>query len=433
MNNSAPIVLPPIPALSGTLQLPGSKSISNRLLLLAALADGTTRIEGLLKADDTAVMLTALEQLGVPITETSDAIEVHGRGAPFAEPRDRLTLQLGLAGTAFRSLTAALTLGHGCFDLDGVARMRERPIGDLVAALTPLGAKIEYRSSDGYPPLTIRAQGLRGGTTSIRGNVSSQFLTALLLTAPYAENPVSIAVEGELISKPYVQITLQLMRAFGVEIRHDDYQNFDVPCQRYRSPGHWRVEGDASSASYFLAAGAIAGPGLTIDGLGSEALQGDVAFADVLSAMGARVDVGAAEIRVRPPADGQLRAFDLDLNHIPDAAMTAAVLALFADGPSTLRNIGSWRVKETDRLHAMATELRKVGARVEEFDDALQVQPPATLNTNSIATYGDHRMAMCFSLIALAGIPITIEDPACVGKTFPTFFETFTALSRRNL
>lgn len=438
MSYPAALTLPATPHLSGEIALPGSKSISNRVLLLAALAEGQTRINNLLEADDTRVMLEALNRLGTTVEADGAAWIVHGQGGPFtpdlmANPEQPLSLNLGLAGTAYRPLTAALTLGRGEFLLDGIERMRERPIGDLVDALVPLGATIRYAGQPGYPPLAVTGTGLRGGHTRIRGDISSQFLTALLLAAPGAQHPVTVDIKGDLVSRPYIDITLTLMQRFGIQVTHDNYQRFEVPSARYQSPGQWFVEGDASSASYFLAAGAIAGPGVSILGLGSAAIQGDVAFIEVLRAMGAEVTLEPNRLTARPPASGQLRAVDLDLNHIPDAAMTAAVLALFADGTTHIRNIGNWRVKETDRLAAMATELRKVGARVTEHADAISITPNKSLQHASIATYGDHRMAMCFSLVALAGIPVTIEDPGCVAKTFPDYFETFDALSRRNL
>jgi 3-phosphoshikimate 1-carboxyvinyltransferase len=323
-------------------------------------------------------------------------------------------LDLGLAGTALRPLTAALTLGSGEFVLDGTARMRERPVGDLVDALLPLGADIRYLGAAGYPPLAVTGRGLRGGVTRIRGNVSSQFLTSLLLAAPLAEGPVTVEVIGEQVSTPYLDITVALMRRFGADVRHEDHRRFEVLPGGYLSPGRYLVEGDASSASYFLAAGAVRGPGVTVYGLGADSVQGDLAFLDVLRAMGARVDCGAEQIRVQPPATGVLRALDVDLNHIPDAAMTLAVLALFADGTTTIRNIGNWRVKETDRLAAMACELRKVGAKVEEGADFLSVTPPRHWRAGTIDTYGDHRMAMCFALVTLAGVPVSIRDPGCV-------------------
>ncbi len=420
--------LEPIHQITGDLKLPGSKSISNRALLLAALAEGATRLENLLDSEDTRYMLAALDQLGVPVVRHGDIWTVAGQGGPLVRKDTHHELFLGLAGTAFRPLTAALTLGRGTFVLDGTQRMRERPVGDLVDALRQLGASIRYLGAEGYPPLAVAGTGLAGGAASIRGNVSSQFLTSLLLSAPLAKAPVRVTVIGEQVSKPYLEITLHMMGQFGAQVRHQNYQNFDVSPGGYRTPGNYLVEGDASSASYFLAAGAIRGPGVTVYGIGKSSVQGDVAFVDVLASMGASVTKHVDCIRITP-GEHPLKAVDVDLNHIPDAAMTLAVLALFAEGTTSIRNIGNWRVKETDRLHAMTTELRKVGARVDEGKDYLRVTPPDRFTSAEIETYGDHRMAMCFSLVPLAGVPVTIVDPDCVGKTFPDYFERFQSLA----
>ncbi len=419
--------LPPAARAAGTIRLPGSKSISNRTLLLAALADGETSLRGVLEADDTARMLDALRTLGVAWTRTGGG-EYTVRGAGGTFPVREAELFLGNAGTAFRPLTAALALARGTYRLAGVPRMHERPIGDLVDALRALGAEIGYLGREGYPPLQIRppARAL-GDATTVRGDVSSQFLSALLMALPLAGKPMAVQVAGELVSKPYVEITLDLMRRFGVALEREGWSRFALPAgARYRSPVRLDVEGDASSASYFLAAGAIGGGPVRVEGIDDTSIQGDVRFVEVLRAMGAEVAFGAGwiEVRGRPP----LRPIDADLNHIPDAAMTAAVLALFADGPSTIRNVASWRVKETDRLAAMATELRKVGARVEEGADFLRIEPPATLVPATIDTYDDHRMAMCFSLVALGRVAVRINDPECVAKTFPDYFQAFAGL-----
>lgn len=424
--------LEPIEHLSGTLALPGSKSISNRALLLAALARGETRLDNLLRSEDTDYMISALTTLGVDVTPAGDVCLVHGCAGPLVTEPGRWELYLGLAGTALRPLTAALTLGRGTFVLDGSARMRERPVADLVDALTPLGANIRYLGKPGFPPLEITASGLAGGTTWIRGSISSQFLTSVLMAAPLASGPVTMKLRDELVSKPYLDITLHLMRQFGARVEHSSYQEFTVEPGPYVSPGEMLVEGDASSASYFLAAAAIRGPGVRVTGIGADSVQGDVAFLDVLRAMGARVQRSATDILVRPPQSGVLKPVDLDLNHIPDAAMTAATLALFCDGASTIRNIGNWRVKETDRLDAMARELSRVGAAVECGPDWLRITPPGSWHETAVDTYGDHRMAMCLSLVALAGVAITIRDPDCVAKTFPDYFQRFQALARRN-
>lgn len=419
--------LPPKAHLSGEISLPGSKSISNRALLLAALANGNTRLHNLLASDDTHYMLQALQQLGIIVTgEPPQEVQVTGQAGPLVTDGRTAELFLGLAGTAIRPLAAALNLGNGEFILDGTARMRERPINHLVDALGLLGANIQYQGADGYPPIAIQASGLSGGTTKIDGTISSQFLSSLLLAAPYASADVNIEIVGELVSQPYVDITLNLMQRFGITVDNQSYQRFVVPQGIYQSPGEFLVEGDASSASYFLAAGAISGPGMRIRGLGANSIQGDIAFVEVLRSMGAQVDIAADYIEVKP---GKLRGIDADLNHIPDAAMTVAVLALFAEGTTHIRNIYNWRVKETDRLSAMATELRKLGADVVESDDAISITPPVTLQSAQIGTYGDHRMAMCFSLASLAGVQIALEDPACVGKTFPTYFEEFARLA----
>jgi 3-phosphoshikimate 1-carboxyvinyltransferase len=408
--------LKPARGARGTLRLPGSKSISNRVLLLAALASGETEIQGLLDADDTRVMREALATLGVGFA----GAKVKGVGGPF--PVKQAELFLGNAGTAFRPLTAALAFSGGDYRLSGVPRMHERPIGDLVEALRGIGARIEYAGRDGYPPLRILPGAISvAGPVKVRGDVSSQFLTALLMALPLAGRGSVIEVAGELISRPYVEITLNVMRRFGVAVARSDWRSFAVPAARYESPGTIMVEGDASSASYFLAAGALGGGPVRVQGVGRDSTQGDLRFAEVLERMGARVAFGPDWIEAsgKPP----LRAIDMDLNHIPDAAMTAAVLALFADGPSALRNIASWRVKETDRLAAMATELRKLGARVEEGADYLSIVPGKLRPGVKIDTYDDHRMAMSFALVALGGVPVVINDAGCVAKTFPEYFD----------
>lgn len=418
--------LPPAGRAAGVVTLPGSKSISNRTLLLSALAEGATEIAGLLDADDTARMLEALGTLGVTWRRDGDRCTVQGTGGAFAVRRAELFL--GNAGTALRPLTAVLALSGGHYRVDGVARMRERPIGDLVEALRALGADIGYTGRTGYPPLEIRPPRLSAApAVSVRGDLSSQFLSALLMALPLAGHRVAIEVAGELVSKPYVELTLDAMRRFGVAVEQEGWRRFVVPAgARYRSPGMIRVEGDASSASYFLAAGAIGGGPVRVTGVGRASVQGDVRFTEVLRAMGATVTLGEdwIEARGRRP----LQPIDADLNAIPDAAMTAAVLALFAEGPSVIRNVANWRVKETDRLAAMAAELRKLGAAVEEGPDHLRIVPPARLQPAAIDTYDDHRIAMCFSLACLGGVAIRINDPACVNKTFPEYFAAFAKL-----
>ncbi len=419
--------LPPVTRASGNIKLPGSKSISNRTLLLAALAQGSTLIRDLLASDDTARMLDALKILDISLEQTApDDWRVTGMSGAF-KVKDA-ELFLGNAGTAFRPLTAALSLSDGHYTLTGVARMHERPIGDLVDALRQAGADIRYLGAEGYPPLEIFPGKITGGTISVRGNVSSQFLTALLMALPLAGMKTRVEVVGDLISKPYIEITLNLMARFGVTVQREDWQAFTIPAgSRYISPGELWVEGDASSASYFLAAGAIGGGPVRVEGIGKQSIQGDVRFAEALELMGARVARGDHWIEAR--ADGRLHALDLDCNHIPDAAMTLAIVALFADGTTTLRNIASWRVKETDRISAMATELRKVGAVIEEGADYIRITPPEQLTPDAfIDTYDDHRMAMCFSLVSLGGVPITINDPGCVAKTFPDYFDKYESI-----
>lgn len=409
----------------GTVQLPGSKSISNRTLLLAALATGTTDIRDLLKSDDTDRMLEALASLGVSVTKTGEQdYRVVGVAGQF--PNKSADLFLGNAGTAFRPLTAALAVAGGEYHLHGVPRMHERPIGDLVDALRQVGADITYEGAEGFPPLQIKPANIAAnGTIKIRGDVSSQFLTALLMALPMTGKETTIELVSELISKPYIEITLKLMAQFGVEVKREGWERFTVPAGQYQSPGEIFVEGDASSASYFLAAGAIGGGPVRVVGVGKNSIQGDVRFADALEEMGVTITRGDNWIEASAPSL-PLKAFDRDFNHIPDAAMTLAVAALFADGPCRLTNIASWRVKETDRISAMATELRKLGAIVEEGEDWLRVTPVESLIPNAeIETYDDHRMAMCFSLATFGGVPVRILDPKCTAKTFPTYFDVF--------
>jgi len=432
--------LPPLGPAAGTVRLPGSKSISNRVLLLAGLSEGTTVVHDLLDSDDTQVMLAALEQLGCGLERDGAVLRVRGLGGRLAVHESRLFL--GNAGTAMRPLTAALALlaatQGGDFTLSGVPRMHERPIGDLVDALRQLGCSVDCTGQPGYPPLRLRGQaGTRLHTDRpirVRGDVSSQFLTALLLALPLVAGgrDIVVDVEGELISKPYVEITLNLLARFGIAVRREGWQRFTIPCgSSYRSPGSVHVEGDASSASYFVALGAIAAVDapVRIEGVGTDSIQGDIRFVDAARAMGAEVTGGPGFLEVRRGA-WPLRPISLDCNHIPDAAMTLAVMALFASGPTRLTNIASWRVKETDRIAAMAAELRKLGAAVVEGPDFIEVTPAAALTPAAICTYDDHRIAMCFSLAALGGVPVRILDPKCVGKTFPDYFEALFDLVR---
>ena len=413
--------LPKITKAHGIATIPGSKSISNRILLLAAMSEGETVIHNLLKSDDTDRMLEALAELGIQVTlidEMTRSFKVIGNANGF--PNKKADLFLGNAGTAYRSLTAAVAINQGDYILSGIPRMHERPIKDLVDALVGLGFNIEYLESTGYPPLKITPGALKTGQISIKGDVSSQYLTALLMMLPHLKKTVTINIEGELISKPYIEITLLLLKAFGVVIEHTDYKQFFIPDDAiFKTPGEFYVEGDASSASYYLGLGALCGP-LTVKGVGTSSIQGDIHFVDALVEMGAQVVWGENEITVSPPQNGQLRGIDIDCNHIPDAAMTLATLAPFCDGKMTLRNIASWRVKETDRIHAMATELQKVGVQVEESEDSLVVYPCDHILPNiEIETYDDHRIAMCFSLLSVQ-VPIVILDPKCVDNTVGT-------------
>jgi 3-phosphoshikimate 1-carboxyvinyltransferase len=450
MYSTAFLDLPPLEEAAGTVPLPGSKSISNRVLLLAALSGGTTVVHDLLDSDDTRVMLDALRALGCSVVHRGGAVEITGLGASVRPPATvrpepvegqatpaAKRLFLGNAGTAMRPLTAALALIGGDFEVSGVARMHERPIGDLVDALRQLGCRIDYLGNEGYPPLKIHpAPALQLDTPiQVRGDVSSQFLTALLMALPLvATRDIAIEVVGELISKPYIEITLNMLEQFGITVRREGWQRFTIPAgSRYRSPGEIHVEADASSASYFVALGAIAAVGqpVRIEGVGASSIQGDIRFVEAARQMGAAVTSGPNWLEVQRGA-WPLHAVDLDCNHIPDAAMTLAVMALYADGTTTLRNIASWRVKETDRLAAMATELRKLGAQVEEGADFLRVSPPQSWRAAAIHTYDDHRMAMCFALAAFnpAGAHVRILDPKCVAKTFPDYFEALFSVAR---
>ena len=440
MLNTAFIDLPPLRSAGGTITLPGSKSISNRVLLLAALTEGRTTLHDVLDSDDTRVMLDALRALGCDIGQTGNTVVIDGLGGHPKHSEARLFM--GNAGTAIRPLTAALALMGGSYDLSGVPRMHERPIGDLVDALRQLGCRIDYTGQDGYPPLHIGQPVLKlDAPIRVRGDVSSQFLTALLMALPLvARQDIVIDVVGELISRPYIEITLNLLARFGIQVKRDAWQRFTIPAgSQYQSPGTLFVEADASSASYFIALGAIAPAsrghkGIRIEGLGADSIQGDIRFIEAAQMMGAQVVSGPNWLEVSR-GTWPLTAIDLDCNHIPDAAMTLAVMALYAEGTTTLRNIASWRVKETDRIAAMACELRKLGATVVEGADFIQVAPPASLagwKAASIHTYDDHRVAMCFALAAFnpAGLPVRIEDPKCVAKTFPDFFEALFSLVR---
>jgi len=416
-----------IQSVSGQVTLPGSKSITNRILLLSAIADGETMIKHPLQSDDTHHMIEALKILQVDLTQNKNG-DIHIKGSQGQFKNKSAEIFLGNAGTAFRPLTAALSFSQGNYMLSGVPRMHERPIKDLVDALLQLNANISYLNQEGYPPLKISpSEIIVNSSVKIRGDISSQFLTALLMAIPLTKKEVSIEIVGDLISKPYIDITLNLMSRFGVHVKKIDWQHFLIPgSSTYVSPGEIFVEGDASSASYFLAAGALAGD-IEVKGIGKNSIQGDVKFTEALALMGAKIQTLEASIKVSKVKT--LQAINLDCNHIPDAAMTLAVLALFANGTTKLHNIGSWRVKETDRIKAMATELKKLGAAVVEGEDFIEITPPLHIKEDvEIDTYDDHRIAMCFSLVSLKNIPITINDPACVNKTFPTYFEVLESI-----
>ncbi len=419
------ITLPALVQAQGEIHLPGSKSLTNRALLLAALSHGTTTLYNLLDSDDTRYMRDALRQLGVNMQFSDDfkTCRITGCGGLFQSPANP-TLFLGNAGTAMRFLTAALTLKTPMpqsIVLTGEERMQNRPIGHLVDALRQAGADIQYQDKLNYPPLRIKSTGLGGGHIQIDGSISSQFLSALLMVAPFCEQDTHIEIVGELVSKPYIEMTIRMMEIFGVNVEWQGQNLFIKAKQSYQNPENYFVEGDASSASYFLALGALAGK-VRVYGIDKNSLQGDATFAEVLAKMGAKITYGDHFIEAEK---GELHGVDLDFNAIPDAAMTIATTALFAKGDTYIRNVYNWRVKETDRLSAMATELRKIGATVEEGEDFIHVYPLAenAFQHAEIETYRDHRIAMCFALTSFAGKGITLLDPSCVNKTFPTFFE----------
>ena len=421
--------LDPIRRISGSITLPGSKSLSNRVLLLAMLSEGETFIENLLDSDDVRRMIDALAKLKISYEEDRPGKKIRVKGEGGRIPVDKAELFLGNAGTAIRPLTAALTLGHGRFVLDGIERMRERPIQDLLDGLNQLGAQVRSINNSGCPPVEIIANGLPGGVTKLSGAISSQYLSAILLTSPYAQTPVEIRIKDHLVSIPYVEMTIRLMNRFGVNVDvSEDFKSFHINApQSYKSPKTYFVEGDASSASYFLAGAAITGGTVTVIGCGTDSLQGDAQFAKIMEMMGAEVQWEANHITVR--GSGNLKGIDVDMNEMPDAAMTLAVTALFAKGTTAIRNIYNWRLKETERLKAVSSELKKLGATVEEGEDYIIIEPPEKLLSAEIATYDDHRMAMAFSLAACGEVPITILDPSCVSKTFPDYFDQLSKLT----
>ena len=434
------LTVTPIKSLDGTVTLPGSKSLSNRCLLLAALSDGNTKVDNLLESDDIRYMLEALDTLEVPVERHSaESVTVTGQAGPINSPKPEevCELFLGNAGTAMRPLAAALCMGNGKFVLDGVPRMRERPIADLMDGLRQLGADATCVEETGCPPVTINANGLKGGTASISGKMSSQFLSSLLMASPVVDGDVTISIKDELISAPYVALTIGLMKKFGVNVEiegeMDKTPSFKIAAtEKYTSPKSILVEGDASSASYFIAGAAITGGTVTVRGCGSESVQGDVDFANVMEQMGATVTWAPESITVTRDPATKLKGVDVDCGKIPDAAMTLAVAALFAEGPTTIRNVYSWRLKETERMKAIVAECTKLGAKVEEFEDYCIIHPPADNKINDnvlIETYDDHRMAMTFSLAACGGVNVVINDPGCTAKTFPTYFDMLESIA----
>lgn len=434
--NSDFLGIPSLKTFQGELRLPGSKSITNRALLLAAMAQGETRLHNLLWSDDTRYMAEALQKLGVQKMEfSSDFREVTVVGQNGHFPQNHAEIFVGNSGTSIRFLTAAASLGKGKFLFTGIERMKERPIRDLVDALSQIGASIDYAEKNGFPPIILHANGLNGGTLHIKGNISSQYLTAVLLAAPCMKSPLTICVDGELISKPYVEMTLRMMKQFGAHVKNEGFQKFFIPNSGYVSPGDYTIEGDASSASYPLAAAAISNGPVRLFGIEKNSIQGDIYFAEVLKEMGAEIHYGNGFIECRR-GEFPLRALDKDLSAIPDAAMTVAVLCLFAKGQSTIRGIGSWKVKETDRLTAMANELRKVGASVSTTENSMTISPPEAFSEATFETYNDHRMAMCMSLTAFgisADQKIRILNPQCVQKTYPEYWKDLQALSGANI
>ncbi len=420
------ITLSPIHKISGIVNLPGSKSLSNRILLISMLAEGHTKIHNLLDSDDTRRMVEAFKILRINFEEkrSENSILVYGTRGEI--PVSEATLFLGNAGTAIRPLTAAMTLGQGRFVLDGIDRMRERPIKDLVDALNQLGANINCINGTGCPPVEVMARGLPGGRTRLSGSISSQYLTSILIVAPYAKKEIEIEITDKLVSEPYVKMTIDLMRRFGVQVNHKEFKKFHVPLQNYQSPGSIFVEGDASSASYFLAGAAITGGSVTVKGCGSDSIQGDIFFAEVLEKMGAKVSWSPQQLTL---TGAKLKGIDIDMNQMPDVAMTLSVTALFASGTTIIRNIYNWRLKETERLFAVSKELRKLGAEIVEGHDYIVIHPPQEIKATSIDTYEDHRMAMSFSLAACGNSEITINNPKCVSKTFPDYFDVLSGLS----
>jgi len=401
----------------GSIRPPGSKSITNRALVCAALAEGTSVLQGALDSDDTRVMIAGLEQLGIAVQTETAKTTLKVAGCAGKIPATHADLSIGNSGTTMRFLTAMSTLGQGHFRLDGVPRMRQRPIGDLIDALVPLGTDVATEFENGCPPVIINAKGLAGGMTTIRGDISSQYLSGLMMAAPYAQQPVHIVLDGPLVSKPYVAMTRSVMESFGVTLQQSE-KDLKIPApQKYQSQ-HYEIEPDASAASYFWATAAITGGDVTVEGLHRSALQGDVRFCECLAQMGCDVQYNDSSIRVR---GGTLNGIDVDMNAISDTVQTLTAVALFAKGATRIRGVEHNRHKETDRIGDLATELRKFGAEVTEFDDGLEIQP-APLHGATIDTYDDHRMAMSLSLVGLRVPEVVIRDPGCTHKTYPEFF-----------
>jgi 3-phosphoshikimate 1-carboxyvinyltransferase len=422
------IAMSPCGPVRGHIRPPGSKSITNRALICAALAEGRSLLRGALESEDTQVMIEALEQLGVCVVHDTESrtIELDGCGGQF--PRQQANLFLGNSGTSIRFLTAAVCLGRGEYRLDGVPRMRQRPIEDLLVALRQLGADARSETDSGCPPVVVAANGLEGGEAVVAGSISSQFLSGLLMAAPYARSAATLRVEGELVSKPYVDMTLAVMRVFGVELAADGYRPFTTAGGQHYQGRVYDIEPDASAASYFFAAAAISGGEVTVEGLSRQSLQGDVAFCECLAAMGCEVTYGETSIGVR---GGALHGINVNMNAISDTVQTLAAVALFADGPTTIHGVGHIRHKETDRIGNLAIELRKLGATVDEFDDGLRIVPGPPRGAE-IATYDDHRMAMSLALAGLKVPGIVILDPGCTRKTYPQFFADLQRLIGRS-
>jgi len=419
------MLIQPIPhPLAATVNVPGSKSLTNRALLVAALAEGETTLRNALESDDARYFIQALQQLGFTLSNSpsTNSLSVFGHDGKI--PAHRAELFIGNAGTAARFLTAFVALGQGEFVIDGEPRMRERPIGDLLATLAQLGVTADCPTA--CPPVKVYGAGLRGGRATIAGNVSSQYLSGLLMVAPYAQTPIELMVTGQLNSKPYVDLTLALMADFGVSVERDGYQRFFITPQRYCAVRDYLIESDASAASYFFAAPAVCGGTVRVNQISRRSQQGDIAFLEVLAQMGCEIKEGANWIEVTAPH--QLRGMTVDMRDISDTAQTLAAIAPFATSPTTITGIASARAKETDRIAAMCAELTRLGVQVEEYPDGLKIYPGAALRPATIQTYNDHRMAMAFALIGLRVPGVSIENPGCVSKTFPKYFEVLGGL-----